>query len=158
MNEAAPVMLQSTSDPESRLNSVQCGGCCVFDMSSWSIRTLRRVSADLLCLQDGRVVSRVALESFVISLKLVYRDLIAQEQLSPLSTSEKDACDIVLISLRSIKSCLEELVYSEQVTAPPILHTGRVGRPKFIIPRQQLEFSLKMGSLVIRLQLCLGCP
>ena len=49
-------------------------------MSSWAIRTLRRIAADLRSYEDGRI-SQDALDGFVLSLQIAYRELLVQEQL-----------------------------------------------------------------------------
>lgn len=51
-------------------------------MSSWAIATLRRIISDLDWFQDGRHCTLDALDAFVVSLELVYRDLIAQQVLN----------------------------------------------------------------------------
>ena len=45
------------------------------NVSSWAMRTLRRVATDLRSYQDGRIPLDVV-DAFTISLKLVYQDLI----------------------------------------------------------------------------------
>ena len=88
-------------------------------MSSWAIRTLRRVSSDLLCLQDGRIISLNVLEAVLISLELVYRDLIAQEQPRPSSALEDQACDLVRKCLQDMRSSLDKAEHSQEVTQSP---------------------------------------
>ena len=51
-------------------------------MSKWAINVLRRIVRDLNVYRDGRNVSESALDTFVVSLELVYRDLIAQQLLN----------------------------------------------------------------------------
>ena len=51
------------------------------NVSSWATRTLRRVATDLRSCQDGRRIPLDVVDAFTISLELVYRDLIAGEQI-----------------------------------------------------------------------------
>ena len=53
-------------------------------MSSWAIRTMRRVATDLTTFQDGRRIPLDVVDGFVICLELVYRELIALEHLGGL--------------------------------------------------------------------------
>ena len=64
-------------------------------MSSWEIRTLRRVATDLSAFQDGRRISFDVVDAFVICLQLVYRELIALEHFSGFDANVHQACEVV---------------------------------------------------------------
>ena len=68
-----------------------------FRISSWSDRALR-VASDLRSFQDGRMALE-AVDTFVITLELVYRELIAREQLDGCNADVAEACDFVTQSL-----------------------------------------------------------
>ena len=48
-------------------------------MSAWAINTLRRVAGDLRSYEDGRLPHDAA-DAFILNLELVYREILAQEQ------------------------------------------------------------------------------
>ena len=51
-------------------------GVAFVEVSSWAIRTLRRVATDLRSYQDGRRIPLDVVDAFTISLELVYQELI----------------------------------------------------------------------------------
>ena len=107
---------------------------------SWAIDTLRRVSAELFSHQDGRHIAPDLLESCILSLELVYRDLLIQQSLNTLDSNGDQACELVrvrqaLIILQEI----EHLHLAQSVASTPsVTFTGAIGRPQFEISREQL--------------------
>ena len=111
-------------------------------MSSWSVRALRRVASDLRSFQDGRMALE-AVDTFVITLELVYRELIAREQLDGFNADVAEACDFVTQSLNFLRRYQHEQLPTHESHIPPLLHTGCVGRPKFEIPCAQIEYLIE---------------
>ena len=79
-----------------------------------------------------------AVDTFVITLELVYRELIAREQLDGFNADVAEACDFVNQSLNFLRRYQDEQLPTHESHTPPLLHTGCVGRPKFEIPCPQI--------------------
>ena len=73
-----------------------------------------------------------AVDTFVITLELVYRELTAREQLDGFNADVAEACDL---------RYQDEQLPTHESHTPPLLHTGCVGRPKFEILCAQIEFN-----------------
>ena len=71
--------------------------------STWAVGTLRRLSAELLSYQDGRRITSDVLDSFSLTLELVYRDLLIQLTLDGLDHSCEQACELVRQALLSVQ-------------------------------------------------------
>ena len=71
--------------------------------STWAVDTLRRLSAELLSYQDGRQIASDVLESFAVSLELVYRELLMLQSMNGLDDNEERACELVRRALTSIQ-------------------------------------------------------
>ena len=95
-----------------------------------------------------------AADAFVLKLELVYREIIAQEQLDgrPLSGG---AGTIVARALDYQRTMQDEHVEVEETRTPLMAYSGSVGRPRFDIPQQQLRFLVKVASLAPKLFLSL---
>ena len=82
------------------------------------------------------------IEGLVICLELVLRELIAQEHLAGLDENEEAAGeDVPWIPQGTIADDNE----IQQDQAPPVVYTGSVGRPKFEITREQINFLVESG-------------
>ena len=112
-------------------------------MSSWAIRTMRRVATDLTTFQDGRRIPLDVVDGFVICLELVYRELIALEHLDGFDANVDQACEVVRRSLRCLRMLQDEPNQAHENRTPPLQHTGCIGRPRFEIPRGQLIFLIE---------------
>ena len=100
-------------------------------MSSWAIRTLRRVATDLRSYQDGRRIPLGVVDAFTISLELVY-----------LITGDQEY-EVVRQALRFLRKLQDEPCPTHENHTPPLLHTGYVGRLKFEISCGQLTFLIE---------------
>lgn len=93
---------------------------------------------------DGRIPPRDVLDSYTLSLELVYRDILALQVLR-----ENDGLDyesigeLVLSGLRIINNLknMEESVHHEQFNPP--LSRGRYGRPTVDIGYEQLSYLME---------------
>ena len=103
--------------------------------SCWALNLLRRVSTELLNYQDGRQLSPDVLDSYQLSLELVYREVLMAQAVKDLSSDHiGELIRQALLSLQDIK----DSQLAESVASPPSQVTGHAGRPFFIIPREQL--------------------
>ena len=95
-------------------------------MSSWALRTLRRVGSDLITFQDGRRIPLDVVDAFVLGLQLVYRELIALEHLTGFDSDVEHACEVVRTPLLSksvppLKKCTpSRKVYPLSKSVPPL--------------------------------------
>ena len=84
------------------------------------------------------------IEGLVICLELVLRELIAQEHLAGLDENEEAACELVKTSLGYLRVLVDDNEI-QQDQAPPMVYTGSVGRPKFEITHEQINFLVESG-------------
>ena len=111
--------------------------------SAWAVDTLRRLSAELSSYQDGRRITSDVLDSFSLTLELVYRDLLIQQTLDGLNHSCEQACELVRQALLSIQE-MQDSQWMVSVRHTPSVHRmGAVGRPRFDIPREQLSLLIE---------------
>ena len=125
-------------------------------MSSWALRTLRRVGSDLITFQDGRRIPLDVVDAFVLSLQLVYRELIALEHLTGFDSDVEHACEVVRQSLRRLRMLQDEPSPRHDNHSPPVLRTGCIGRPRFEIPREQVIFLIESGFTAPQMAEILG--
>lgn len=128
-------------------------------MSVWVISLLRRVASDLAVFSDGRHIPEDTLDAFIVGLELAYRELVVLDTMSPMSTSQREACDIVRSSLVSLRAVQESNTYTaisrSRMFASPI-HTGCVGRPCINVPMEQLVFLIEHNFSVPQISDMLG--
>lgn len=113
-------------------------------MSSLAITSLRRIISDMHPFQDGRCIPSDLLDSFEMPLELVYRELLVQECVVGLNNEEAEACELVRRALALVKS-MQECESNTVLERPPVRYTGRIGRPRFDIPCQQLKVLIESG-------------
>lgn len=114
-------------------------------MSAWAISTLTRVIRDLDRFQDGRIIPYDVLDAFVVSLELVYRELIAQQTYDGTDTNLQEASKLVRNTLSTLATMKdqERCGIRRNVTCPPTVQLQRFGRPKFDIQYEQLSYLLE---------------
>ena len=129
-------------------------------MSSWGFTTLQRVCADMLSYEDGRNLAPDVLDSFVLSLELVYRELAIMQLVS--STGDVQAgglniqqvCELVRQALVNLREVYDwQLITGESFTSlsSSVDHTGAVGRPRVNVTREQLSLLLESRFTVPRI-------
>lgn len=106
------------------------------------MRTLRRVAADLRSFQDGRLPLE-AVDSFLVALELVQKELVATEQMNGFDVDVDEACEFVRESVTFLRGFHNVPAPVCERAGPPVLHRGCVGHPKFEIPYQQMTFWLE---------------
>ena len=124
--------------------------------STWAVDTLRRLSTELLSYQNGRQITADVLDSFFLSLELVYRDLLIQQTYG-LDHSGEQACDFVRQALLSVQEMQQDSQLTESVHhTPSVHHMGAVGRPRFDIPREQLCLLIESQFTVPQIAVMIG--
>ena len=119
-----------------QLNSSNCV------MSSWAVSRILGVVNDLTVFEDGRHMSMDDLDSFIISLELVYRDILAQEIISSVPSDLNRACLMVQNSLLYLSS-MRDSQYATSSQSPnifPLQTSDGMGRPRYLISYEQLRF------------------
>lgn len=104
---------------------------------------------------DGRIVPEDTLQTCLLHVELVYRDLLAKESLSgSLDLNEQQALSLVRSALR----CLESMSDSTMCTSSRslILHHGCVGRPRFQVAKEQLQHLLEASFTVPQIAKMIG--
>ena len=114
-------------------------------MTSLAVDTLRRLSSDLSVFTDGRDIPEDVLDSFIVSMEFVYRELIVLETTAQLSPIQCQATEIVRSCLSRMRSLYELRNMREnnpgfQVTS---VLTGMVGRPRLEVSYEQLSFLIE---------------
>ena len=126
-------------------------------MTELAVTILRRISADLSVFNDGRNIPEDTLDYFIVSLELVYRELIVLETMSQLSPVQLQATANVRECLSTLRS-LQELHVVSQISSHshiPLI-TGMVGRPSFDIPCAQLLHLIENRFSVLQIASMLG--
>ena len=98
-----------------------------------------RVLRSLQCYEDGRTMDQGVLDSSLLQLELVFREILLKGNLDGgLSERESVACDLVRTALKVLRSLEVQLENTIAMSAP--LCDTLVGRPRFSIPKAQLEY------------------
>ena len=90
------------------------------------------------------------LNSFIVSLEFVYRELVVMETTSQLTDTQSEAVVIVRTCLSTLRSIDELRTYFETGSLHPVqpVQTGLVGRPSFEVSSDQLSFLVENGFSV----------
>ena len=98
------------------------------------------------------------LQSRLIHVELVYRELLAKESLSGLDVGEQQALILVRDALRCLENMLEciNLDLNTSKSTPSVLCTGSVGRPRFQISKEQLQYLLEANFTVPQMAQMIG--
>ena len=90
--------------------------------------------------EDGRLPHDAA-DALILNLELVYREIPAQEQVdgNPLNGA------IVGRALEYLRTLQDEHTGIQEMRTPPRMQSSSVGRPRFDIPRRQLQFLIESG-------------
>ena len=69
-------------------------------MTSLAVDTLRRLSSDLSVFTDGRDIPEDVLDSFIVSMEFVYRELIVLETTSQLTPFQCQATELFEVAFQ----------------------------------------------------------
>ena len=111
-----------------------------------SVNILLRIDSDLSIYGDGRSISDDVLDSIIVSLEFVYRELLVLEATSQLNQLQQQAIDFVkscLFIARSVSEYRKLIDFTLIGSRPPVNHTVLVGRPSFDIPYDQLLYLIE---------------
>ena len=125
--------------------------------SVWSTQALRRVISQIQVIQDGRNLSVDIIESCVLTLELVYREFVTMSTISRLSEDEEVAARCVINALRILSVLRDNSDIVSPIT-PPVMppQPGRVGRPRFVITSEQLQYLVENHFTVPQISQLLG--
>lgn len=124
-----------------------------------AISVLRRVLNDLSVFSDGRDIPDDTLDSFIVSLEFVYRELVVLEAMYQLNADQQTATEIIRSSLSTLRSLRDQRSmpgYDWCSEVQPVTFTGLVGRPCFRIPQEQLSYLIQNGFSVPQVADMLG--
>ena len=115
-----------------------------------AISVLRRVMSDLSVFVDGRDIPDDTLDSFIVSLEIVYRELVVLEATAQLNAGQLQATDTIRSSLSTLRcfSHLRSMPTNDWHTQVHPVSTGLFGRPCFQISREQLSYLIESGFSV----------
>lgn len=105
-----------------------------------------RVIRDLDRFQDGRIIPYDVLDAFVVSLELVYRELIAYQTFATAADDNiQEASELVRSTLSTLATLRDKQQCSSvrSVANPPTVRIHRFGRPSFDIQYEQLSYLLE---------------
>ena len=114
-------------------------------MSSWAIDSLRSVVRDLDVFQDGRSIPLDLFDSFILSLELVHRDVIAQQTLDGHHV-DNGACELIrqtIVTLAAMREMVQVVTDSSVTQVQQCVRVTAMGRPRFDINREQITFLLQ---------------
>ena len=114
-------------------------------MTNLSVAVLKRVNCDLTAFTDGRDIPEDTLESFIVSLEFVYRELIVLETTSQLTDTQSEAIAIIRTCLSTLRFLSELRTFFETGSLRPVqpVQTGLVGRPRIEVSPDQLSFLIE---------------
>ena len=104
----------------------------------WIRSTILAVVTSLATIQDGRDMSFDELEGIITIVELVYRELLVAEVV--VNVGPRGAVECVQMALCFLNELLEAKRRCYHRTQPPTDVTGNVGRPRFTVSYEQLEY------------------
>ena len=107
---------------------------------------LRRVATDLQAFGEQGLPPD-APGSFLLLLELIYRDILVYEQLNGnrLTSGAGTLVSSALATMRGLNEQQQHEYTFSHPSGTPALHSGSVGRPRFNIPEEQLQFLVESG-------------
>ena len=130
------------------------------DLLRVALSIIQRVSADIQCYGDGRGLHEDTVESYILSLEFVFRELIALDTIGVTSYELTQAMENVrscLISLRDYNERRALNIHTvHQNYGCRIVHRGLVGRPSIEISYEQLSFLVESNFTSIQISNMLG--
>lgn len=104
------------------------------------------------CVYPDKVFRREQL----LRVELCFREIVCQESISAgLSDDQRRACECMRSAIQYLRD-LNELHFSFKHYSPPVCPSVDVGRPRFHIPRQQLQYLIEHQFTVPQMAGMLG--
>ena len=125
-------------------------------MSSWARQAISRVLSRLSVMEDGRGWSVDVLESCVLTLELVYREFLAESLMSGLEDYQEEAVQLILTALQTLIALKNQAEATQTNNSPPVIRSRTVGRPRYAISRDQLQFLVENHFTVPQISHILG--
>ena len=129
---------------------------------SVAVAIIQRITADLRRYGDGRGIHKDTVESYVLSLEFVMRELVVLDAID-LSTASSDehteAIENVrrcLVLLRDYNERCARNDYDGYHNSCKIIHTGLIGRPSIEITYDQLSFLVESNFTCTQIASMLG--
>lgn len=109
-----------------------------------SVSILVKLENDLILFTDGRYIPDDTLDSMIVSIEFVYRELLALEATSQIEQAQEEAIGFVRNCLCISRSISEQrMICYHSNQSPVVNHTGVVGRPSYDIPFEQLQYLIE---------------
>ena len=124
--------------------------------SEWSINALRRIISNFEALSEGRNICCDALKSSLLSLELVYQEIIVAESIRVLSLNGQSGLNFIRFALDMLKNVRDHALENTEQYSHPVEYNGLIGWPRFVIPRQQLLYLVENHFTVPQMSEMLG--
>lgn len=124
--------------------------------ASWLLNGLRTLITDISTVSD---LTLDAAESYKVRIELLYRELLALEvECGPLGVTELDALMNLSQAYDHMSHIVDRIatVSESAFSSPPVVVSGRRGRPSFQIPVEQLECLIEFRFSVPQIAQLLG--
>ena len=122
----------------------------------WYRQSLQRLASDMSSLLGEEEVPLVAIEVLETQLELIYRELVCLEVLGNLSASEVSALELCGQALEELRAITTISGHSGVDVEYESSLTVSAGRPRYDIPKDQLEFLLQSKFSVPQISLLLN--
>ena len=126
----------------------------IAETTGWVISSLQRV-AGMIAGHDGRCLSSNELDSCIVTLEKVYRELLVRECTQGLTSDGKAGLEYIRMALNILEE-LREVNGCHFVAQPQTEVTGSVGRPRFLVHFDQLESLVESHFTVPQIAAIIG--
>ena len=126
----------------------------IAETTGWVISSLQRV-AGMIAGHDGRCLSSNELDSCIVTLEKVYRELLVRECTQGLTSDGEAGLEYIRMALNILEE-LREVNGCHFVAQPQTEVTGSVGRPRFLVHFDQLESLVESHFTVPQIAAIIG--
>ena len=126
--------------------------------SQWMVEQLRALVNDLAVYDDGQDITLEIADGYLWRMEWLYRELLAKEATEGLQQFEVEAMESIALAHSTMSGILESLrrTHDQPVFQAQIVCRGTVGRPRFKIQYEQLQFLLDSRFSVPQISNLLG--
>ena len=122
--------------------------------SQWLLDSLRILVSDL---NASAEVTLEAAEEYMTRIELLYREMLATEiERGVLTENEVEVLLNLSRAYDSMSQLVDRMSSVSDCTEGPVVHCGRVGRPAFLIPQEQLQCLIEFRFSVPQIAQLLG--
>ena len=122
----------------------------------WAISILRDVVSTLTRFLDGRKIPVDVLDAQLLRVELSYREIVVKESIDGLSAEQQRACECIRVAIQNLRDLEDRRYQVPSHYTPPVCSSVREGRPRFDIPREQLEYLIEHQFTVPQMSGMLG--